>query len=250
MPAPGGGRGVVVGVARRRRARRACPTTTISSRSWVTVGRPGEPAVGEAAGEPALELASEPLRAAVLLRHGDYNITSLQSASNHPDRRGDRVGLVLVGVPLPGPEEAPEAVLAVAGDGVHMEVRDALAHHVVHRPRTIPAAPIASWTAGRHRCTWAKSVVASGVVEVAQGLDVRRGARRACGPGTAAGGRGTRRRLGVSSTKCAGTSPAMIAAEQRSPPAIGTVRLLRRRVRALPGAGPPSRFGTITLRRK
>ena len=58
--------------------------------------------------------------------------------------------LVVVGVALAGPEEAAQPVLASAGHDVHVQVRHALADHVVHGHERCRAASIAGLHGARH----------------------------------------------------------------------------------------------------
>ena len=86
-------------------------------------------------------------------------------------RSGDRLHLGVVGVAGAGPEEAPEAVLAVPRDRVHVEVRDALAHHVVHgHERTLRVHGVLH--GGGDALHLGEEHVARRGVEVAQGLHV------------------------------------------------------------------------------
>ena len=182
------------------------------------VGRAREPAVGKAAGEPALELG---VGACCVLPcffgHGDYIITSLRrqaTAGSTPATASASSSLVVTAAEARRTRAGRR--LAVAGHRVHVEVRDALAHHVVHRhERALRAHRVLHRR--RHRLGLREQLVAQRAVEVAQGRDVRRAASRACGPGTAAGDRGTRRRRACRAPSAQGTSPAMIEQKRHAP---------------------------------
>ena len=126
----------------------------------------------------------------------------------------------------PGPEEAPEAVLAAARDDVDVEVRDALAHDVVLGDeralgaRGRPGPPTAMRCdlveeRGRRRRRAGRAGSRRGPV-----------APRACGPGTADGDRGTRPCVGRGHD-VAGTSPATMRQKRQSRHSAGLVRASR-----------------------
>ena len=176
----------------------------------------------------------------VVLGHGDYIITSLRRVQRRIDV-GHRGRLGVVGVLRAGPEEAPEAVLPAARHGVDVEVRDALAHHVVlgdegalrcrsrPAPRPRPAAP------GRTaRRAWRRRGRA--------GSRRGRGARPACGPGNS--GRWSRKAttVGVSSTRSAGISPPTIEQKRQGAAIAGqSARSTRRATRTVADAASPRR---------
>ena len=246
----GGGAGLVVGVAGVGLGEGPDHEDLVA----VVVDRrgAGEPAVGQPAGEPALELGGGGGNS---VGGGGLSlgmvITVLHRCVEcNADRRGHRGGLGVVGVLRAGPEEAPEAVLPVAGarrgrggagrsgsPRCSSATKDPVAADgVLHRGRD----PLHLRRTARH--AWRRRGRA--------GSRRGRAAPRACGRGTAAGGRGRRRPSAVSSTRSAGVSPAMI--EQKRQAAGPSPRLSRLRAtrRAAAAASPPSRLGTITLRRK
>ena len=106
-------------------------------------------------------------------RHGDYSITSIAGIaracrgwpSARPPASSSSAYL------LRGQKKPAEAVLAVAGDDVDVQVRDALAHDVVHRhERALRAHGVLHRR--RDRCTCAKRPVARASARSREGRDV------------------------------------------------------------------------------
>ena len=207
-------RPLLVGSAAATSGSASVPTTTISSRSWVTSGSPVNQPAGRRPTNHPRNVASEP---AVRLGHGDYIITSLRREATPPDRSGDGLGRRFALVAPPWPEEPPEAVAlgrgarrARAGAGRSGSPR-------CSSPRTIPG-PGRVLHRGRHALGLREQVVTQRVVEVAQGRDVR-ARHHQCVANEERPVIEERNDGPVSSTQCAGTSPAMI--EQKTHPASG-----------------------------
>ena len=169
--------GVGVAAVDRGRARRAC------RRPGSRRGR-GSPRAGRRTSRRAGGRRTRPgaWRAAgtVARRWGwcpsacDYSITSLH-------RRATRIGGRRPLRPPPrrrtwcGARRSPGGRPCGAGHDVHVQVRDALADHVVHRHERARPRPSRPATAAATCCTSREQDVAGGVVEVAERHDVRRG---------------------------------------------------------------------------
>ena len=98
------------------------------------VGCAGEPAVGQPAGEPGRQLGGSGIGLlSSLLRHVITLLHTLRREARPPRIRGAPTSSISSStrVPAAGPEEPAETVLAPARHDVDVEVRDALAHHVV-----------------------------------------------------------------------------------------------------------------------